>query len=139
MPEDKLFFVGQKAFIEKNGNVLILINPVGLDFPGGKVQEGETNFTESLKREVREETDLEIEVGTPFASWMFEYPNGHKKAGQQIYLVGYRCQYISGEVKLCDEHEQYQWVNKDNYKQVNNKPIDYFLALQKYFELNYEK
>ena len=135
MAEDKLFFVGQKAFIEKNGEVLILASPVGLDFPGGKVQEGETNFIESLKREVREETDLEIKVGSPFVTWRFEYPEGHKRSGQQIYLVGYKCKYISGEVKLSEEHEQYHWVNKDDFKKVKNSPIDYYKALEKYFEI----
>ncbi|MEJ0021163.1 MAG: NUDIX domain-containing protein [Candidatus Doudnabacteria bacterium] len=136
MPEDKLFFVGQKAFIEKNGEVLILITPVGLDFPGGKVQEGEKDFVESLKREVREETGLEIEVGSPFATWLFEYPADHKKRpGQQIYLVGYKCKYLSGEVQLSEEHEEYQWVNKDNFTQMNRNPAAYFETLERYFKI----
>ncbi len=67
MVEDQLLYVGQKAFIEKGGEVLILMDhDLGLDFPGGKIQEGEIDFTKSLKREVREETKLEIEKGDAF-------------------------------------------------------------------------
>jgi hypothetical protein len=37
MKNDALFCVGQKALIEKNGQVLVLGDPKeGLDFPGGK-------------------------------------------------------------------------------------------------------
>lgn len=64
MNEDELFFVGQKAFIRKGDEVLVIHDPIeGLDFPGGKIQVGEENTFESLKREVREETGLEIQIG----------------------------------------------------------------------------
>ena len=50
MKDDALFCVGQKAFIEKEGKVLILHDPVeGLDFPGGKIQEGEAQGRGRLK------------------------------------------------------------------------------------------
>ena len=75
MKNDALFCVGQKAFIEKDGKVLVLFDPVeGLDFPGGKIQEEEAKDADasslilSLQREVREETNLEIEVSTLFLS-----------------------------------------------------------------------
>ena len=39
MKKDALFCVGQKAFIDKNGEILILNDQIeGLDFPGGKIQ-----------------------------------------------------------------------------------------------------
>ena len=45
MSQDQLFFVGQKAFIVRDGKVLVLFNPEGkIDFPGGKIQEGEEDF-----------------------------------------------------------------------------------------------
>lgn len=134
--EDKLFFVGQKAFIEKDGEILILLDPkVGLDFPGGKIQKGEIDLVEALKREVREETSLEIEVGEPFATWTNEFPPDHRNQGW-VFLVGFRCRYVSGEVKLSHEHEQFFWTNKDNYRQykkLDEKNGGYFEALEKYF------
>ena len=133
MEEDKLFCVGQKAFIEKDGEVLILHTPAaGLDFPGGKIQKGEIDFMESLKREVREETELEIETGDPFVVWYNEFFPPHRNAGKKVYLVGFRCKYLSGEVKLSSEHNRYQWIGKEEYKKLNDDR-DYFKALEKYF------
>ena len=84
MKEDALFYIGQKAFIEKDGSILVLKNlNEGLDFPGGKIQIGELDLPEALRREVREETSLEIEVGEPFVVWHVEYPNQHRNAGKK--------------------------------------------------------
>lgn len=136
MNEDKLFYVGQKAFIDKDGEVLVLIDPVyGLDFPGGKIQEGENNLIESLRREVREETNLEIEVRDPFFAWHFTFPFHleHRNSGKTVYLVGFKCRYISGEFRISNEHEEFMWINKNNYKKLDDGS-DYFKALEKYFK-----
>ena len=133
MAKDKLFYVGQKAFIEKDGKVLVLFEP-NLDIPGGKIQEGEGNSLESLreaiKREVKEETDLEIEVFDPFFVWTVV---STQYLGETIYRIGFRCKYISGEVKLSDEHDNFKWVDKNDYKELNDNS-DNFKALEKYFE-----
>jgi 8-oxo-dGTP pyrophosphatase MutT (NUDIX family) len=85
----KLFHVGQKAFIDREGEVLIVFRQNGwFDFPGGRINDGETDIIEALKREVREETSLEVEVCQPFATWLGR--------GDTTYLVGYRCRYVSG-------------------------------------------
>lgn len=139
MKNDALFCVGQKAFIEKDGTVLVLNDPVeGLDFPGGKIQEGEakngdpSSLSYSLQREVREETGLEIEVFNPFAVWYHEFPEGHRNYGKVVYLVAFKCKYLSGELKLSDEHDKFKWVDKDDYKEVDDGS-DYFDVLRKYF------
>ncbi|MFA5773162.1 MAG: NUDIX domain-containing protein [Candidatus Paceibacterota bacterium] len=140
MKDDALFCIGQKAFIEKDGKVLVLNDPTeGLDFPGGKIQEGEavdgdrTSLIKSLKREVKEETSLEIEVNDPFAVWYHEFSDkGHRNYGKVVYLVGFKCKYVSGEIKLSSEHDNFKWVNKNNYKDVDDDS-DYFDILEKYF------
>ncbi len=132
--EDKLFYIGQKAFIEKNGKVLVLFDPqLGLDFPGGKIQVGENDFDEALRREVREETGLEIEINSPFHRWYYDFPAKHRNAGKQVYLIGFRCFYRSGEVHLSDEHNKFQWVSKEDHRSLDDGS-EYFRALQKYFE-----
>jgi len=85
MNDDALFCVGQKAFIEKDGKVLIFNDPgEGSDFPGGKIQDGEakdgdaSSLFRSLQREVREETGREIEVGNPFVVWYHEFHKNHR-------------------------------------------------------------
>jgi 8-oxo-dGTP pyrophosphatase MutT (NUDIX family) len=123
MNEDALFCVGQKAFIEKDGKVLVLNDPIeGLDFPGGKIQEGEA----------KEETSLDIEVFNPFAVWYHEFPKGHRNYPKVVYLVAFRCKYVSGELKLSDEHDKFRWVDKKDYKEVDDGS-DYFDVLKKYF------
>lgn len=143
MKEDALFCVCQKAFIEKEGKVLVLHDPLeGLDFPGGKIQEGEArdgdalSLKEPLKREVREETGLEIEVGDPFAVWYHEFHEneGHRNYGKVVYLVAFKCKYKSGELKLSEEHDNAKWVDRASYREVNDGS-DYFDVLEKYFNL----
>lgn len=140
MKRDALFCVGQKAFIEKDGRVLVLNDPTEfLDFPGGKIQEGEakdgdaSSLLISLQREVMEETGLTIKVGDPFAVWYHEFQKGSRNYGKVVYLVAFKCTYISGELKLSDEHDNFKWVDKINYKEVDDGS-DYFDVLRKYWE-----
>jgi len=133
MKEDAIFYVGQKAFIYKEDQVLVLKgNFKGLDYPGGKIQEGETDLKESLKREVREETGLEIIVEDPFSTWATVFPDNHRLGGKRLFLVGYKCKYISGEVTLSNEHDSFLWVDKKNYVSLDDKS-SYFEILKKYF------
>lgn len=133
MKEDVLFYVGQKAFIKKGDEVLVLGDPIeGLDYPGGKIQEGEFDLEESLKREVMEETGLEISVGEAFVTWTNIFPPQHRLAGRRVFLVGYKCEYVSGDVILSDEHNKFSWVTKDNFNTVDDG-TSYFEILKKYF------
>lgn len=127
MEADKLFYIGQKAFIEKNGKVLVVIHSEkGLDFPGGKIQIADKTIDESLKREVAEETGLQIEIGHPFTVWI--HPD------RNIYLIGFACKYLSGEISLNHEHISYQWVDKNSYKHIKDTS-GYHNALEKYFNI----
>ena len=126
-----IFTVGLKAFIEYEGKLLVLwSSEYGIDFPGGRIKDGEENVEESLKREVKEETGLLVEVGEPLISWIFTQPSGHK-----IFSVGYKCTSSSNKVLLSEEHEKYYWVDKKSYKRLLKKvlfDID-TVVLRKYF------
>jgi 8-oxo-dGTP diphosphatase len=139
MKADGLFFVCQKAFIEKDGKVLVIFDPIeGLDFPGGKIQDGElksedvSSVIKSLKREVKEETGLEIEVSDPFFVSYYEYSQGHRNHGKGVYLTAFKGRHLSGEVKLSDEHDGFRWVDKSDYHEVNDGS-EFFAMLAKYF------
>jgi 8-oxo-dGTP pyrophosphatase MutT (NUDIX family) len=130
--EDEKFYVGQKAFINRDNAVLVLREPnVGVDFPGGKIQKGEEDIIKSLKREVKEETGLDIEVRDPFTSW--EIPTFGRLKGHRLLLIGYRCEYLSGDVKISDEHVDFKWVDKGSYKTLDDGKA-HFKELEKYFE-----
>lgn len=133
MDENEFFQVGQKAFIEKDGQVLVLNDPTeGLDYPGGRVQVGETDLIEALKREVREETSLEVEVMQPFGTYIYEFPSSHKEKNKKVFIVCYKCKYVSGDVTLSHEHDNFRWVNIENYHEVDDQS-SFFDMLKKYY------
>jgi len=138
MIKDAQLYVGQKAFIEKDGKILVLKDIWGLDYPGGKIQEGELkhgdveSLKDSLKREIREEVGIEVEVGDPFFAWYHAFPKNHKYYGTGVYAIVFKARYLSGEIRLSDEHLGMQWVDKDTYKSVDDGS-DYVGALKKYF------
>lgn len=133
MKDDANFFVGQKAFVRKDDQVLVIFDPIeGLDFPGGKIQEGEFDVAVSLQREIQEESSLEVVVKNPFATWIKVMPPQHKHAGKPVFLVAYNCEYKSGEIRLSEEHNGFKWVDKDTYKSVDDG-TSFFEILEKYF------
>ena len=97
--------------IEKDGKILIAKRKAGKciganwEFPGGKLEEGET-LEECLKRELKEELDIEVEVKDYIASSFFSCND------LEIELIAYRVKYLSGELKLVD-HEEVKWISPD--------------------------
>lgn len=76
-------------------------------FPGGRLREGESP-EEGLRREVREETGLSVEVVQPVLTRTFEW-DGEPKLG-----IAYPCRLTDGSepeaVELSDEHRAHRWV-----------------------------
>lgn len=141
MTDEQQFYVAQKAVIEKNGKVLVVVDPMfGIDFPGGKIQANEAKEKKdlelSLKREVKEETGLDIEVLNPFDVWFFDVlRETHKLFGRKVFVVAFRCNYVSGEVNLSKEHNNFEWVDKNSYRKFENDSNS-FSTLNKYFQKN---
>ena len=99
------------AIIEENGRVRIARRKRGKwhvgkwEFPGGTVEEGETN-EECLKRELMEELAVTAEVGDLLCS--SEHVN---TPDWTTRLFAYRARIVSGTVMLHD-HEEMRWVNR---------------------------
>ncbi len=105
--------VATKGIIFRNDGKVLLItksdkedmNPNTIDIPGGRLEFGE-NLEDSLKREVKEETGLNIDVIKPSRCWTF------MKKDQNFQLVGitFYCRYVGGEEKLSEEHTDFRWI-----------------------------
>jgi 8-oxo-dGTP pyrophosphatase MutT (NUDIX family) len=133
---DNLFYVTQKALIKKDGKILILLKKNGnVDFPGGKIQEDDMSITDSLKRETEEETGLKIKVNKPFHTWHFTLPQSHKNSGRKVFVIGYECDYVDGDITLSNEHGEYKWVDKTNYQSLDDGTV-WYNALKEYFNLH---
>ncbi len=123
--EPKLF-VATKAFIVHNGKVLILrestkyqsgANIGKFDVVGGRVEPGQ-RFDESLLREIKEETGLNVRIGKPF--FVNEWRPVVK--GEQWQIVGtfFECIADSDNVKLSADHDEHKWIDPKEYK---NHPL----------------
>ena len=86
------------------------------EFPGGKVEEGETP-QQALIREIEEELDTEIEVGELIQTVEYDYPNFHLSMDCFWAVVK------TGKLVL-KEAEAARWLTKEELDSVNWLPAD---------------
>lgn len=85
---------------------------IGLyDFPGGKIEIGET-FQEAIKREVFEEVGLEISIGEPF--YVDEWRPVVRNEKLQIICIFFKCKIISNEVSLSKDFDHYTFLTLED-------------------------
>ncbi len=88
----------------------------GWEFPGGKIEEGETP-EEALIREIKEELDTEINVGSLIDTIEYDYPTFH------LSMDCFWAEVVSGDLEL-REHEAAKWLTKEKLDSVEWLPAD---------------
>jgi len=94
-----------KGVVIHDGCVLLLLNERGeWDLPGGRPDAGEDHRA-ALRREVREETGLEVEVGAAIDGHLFEV-----LLGRFVRILSFTCQLVGASaVVLSHEHLETRW------------------------------
>jgi len=96
------------AIIEKEGRILAaqrsesMSMPLKWEFPGGKIDNGETP-EQCLRRELIEELGIEVEVGRPLPQESYPYSEF------SITLLPFFCTLSGGEITL-HEHRAFAWL-----------------------------
>ncbi|MBS6643908.1 MAG: (deoxy)nucleoside triphosphate pyrophosphohydrolase [Clostridiaceae bacterium] len=104
---EPMIFATQRGYGELKG---------GWEFPGGKIEEGETP-QQALIREIEEELDTKIAVGNLIDTIEYDYPTFH------LSMDCFWCEIISGNLEL-KEHEAARWLTKDKLDSIEWLPAD---------------
>lgn len=114
------------AIITHEGRILCMQRPVGkyeyvslkYEFPGGKVEEGESNH-EALMRELREEMAMKTEISEEdfFLTVNHQYPDF------EITMHSFLCSVDSPEFVM-KEHVDFRWLPVSELNSLDWAPAD---------------
>lgn len=104
---EQIIFATQRGYGDFKG---------GWEFPGGKIEEGETP-QEALVREIKEELETEIVVGELIDTIEYDYPTFH------LSMDCFWAEIVSGDLVL-KEHEAAKWLACEELDSVEWLPAD---------------
>ena len=105
--DETIIFATQRGYGELKG---------GWEFPGGKMEEGETP-QEALKREIMEELETEVTIGELIDTIEYDYPTFH------LSMDCFWAEIVSGDLVL-SVHEDAKWLTKEELDSVEWLPAD---------------
>ena len=104
---ESIIFVTQRGYGEFKG---------GWEFPGGKIEPGETK-EQALVREIKEELNIEISVDKFAIDIEYQYPNFY------LFMSCFMCSIKEGSIELL-EHNDGKWITKEELNTLNWLPAD---------------
>jgi 8-oxo-dGTP diphosphatase len=119
-----IFHPTQKKFIAIKRSPTDFMRPDTWDLPGGHVEYGEEPKA-SLRREIKEETGLEVEELIPFHV-IAEYKQ--EKSVCYLWIV-YRTTATSDQITLSHEHSDYRWMTSEEF--LKEKSADFLIEIVK--------
>lgn len=111
------------AIIKKNNRILCTQRAddgrflsLKWEFPGGKIEENESH-QEALKREIKEELNLNINVLEHFITVDYTYPHF------RIIMHAYMCEMLNNDFTL-NEHNHFKWLLAKDLNQLDWSEAD---------------
>ena len=119
------------AIIQQNNKIFVTRRGYGefenmWEFPGGKMEMGETRG-EALRREIKEELELDIDISKYLTTVEYGYPNFHLK------MHCFICTICGGKLHL-NAHNDAKWTTLEELDKLNWVPAD-ILVIEKLKEL----
>jgi ADP-ribose pyrophosphatase YjhB (NUDIX family) len=121
-PDDRLYparpILGVGALILRGSEILLIERgrePLkGLwSLPGGAVETGET-LADAVRREVLEETGLEVETGAVVEIFERILSDDDGRARHHYVLIDYLCRAVGGDLRAGDDASQVQWIKREH-------------------------
>ncbi|QQS03162.1 MAG: NUDIX domain-containing protein [Fibrobacterota bacterium] len=116
MSAEPLFVGAVCALVRRDGRILSMLRSRTKDAaPGiweaisGRIQQGESPLA-AVEREISEECALQVRIDPrPLSA------HQSVRAGIPMIIVYYLADHVSGEVRLSDEHEDFAWLDADEF------------------------
>jgi len=120
------YFVAVKVLMKKGDNLLITHDVFGdWDIPGGRIKpdEFDTPMEDIVARKMSEELGEAVRYELLEPKIFFRHERVEKSTNKKarIFAIGYEAIYQSGDIVLGANHDEYKWVNVNNFD-----PAEYF-------------
>ena len=108
--------VSVAAMVHNDEGKILLVNSPwrGWEYPGGLIEPGET-FEAALRREIREEAGVEVEIE--------RFVGICKNVEKNIVNIDFICRYVSGELTVSEESTEVIWATPEQAMELITFPL----------------
>ena len=97
------------------GKILLVNSPWrGWEYPGGLIEPGES-FEQALRREIREESGVEVEIE--------RFVGICKNLERNIVNIDFVCRYVGGDLRTSEESTEVVWVTPEQALNMITFPL----------------